>query len=341
MAFSRKYLFSGVSLLASAACIYHSSMAGTATQESGGSAAPRTLLGQATGLASAAQNPGQLPTTALNMAADSVKSQWIPTLWGDAPEWLKRTEWDVQFNRINGPQYNILTTQPIWQSEGKKDTFFYQASYEHYNLYDISRNTVNGGIGYRRLMLDNQLLLGVNNFYDYEMNYDHARSSVGVDAKWGVLDAYGNYYFRLNGAKEVKGGTERVNNGYDVGLGAPLPYLPWARVYVKYYDWFGIVGSDSKGGEFSTELALTPNLTFTAGTRGNQPDDSRHNNYAMVQFHFGGDGKPTLLGEPVSTKAFAPRDLTNDTLDKVRRENRILVERTTVSGGRVIIARGN
>jgi hypothetical protein len=107
-----------------------------------------------------------------SMAAGALQSSLLPAFWFDAPDRLKRTEWGVQFNGFNGMEYNVLTTQPLWQSDGNKNTLFYQVSYEHYNLYDIGRNTINGGLGYRQLLLGNQVLVGVNNFYGYELGHD-------------------------------------------------------------------------------------------------------------------------------------------------------------------------
>ena len=45
-----------------------------------------------------------------------------------------------------------------------------------------------------------------------------------------------------------------------------------------------------------------------------------------------------LSDRAVSNVAFEKRDMRNYTLDKVRRENRIIVER---KGGGIIVARGN
>ena len=49
--------------------------------------------------------------------------------------------------------------------------------------------------------------------------------------------------------------------------------------------------------------------------------------------------RPAMLSDKVvSNQLFEQRDMRNYTLDKVRRENRIMVERT---GGGIVVARGN
>ncbi|MBF0572046.1 MAG: inverse autotransporter beta domain-containing protein [Candidatus Omnitrophica bacterium] len=290
-------------------------------------------------LASQGQESATTLSSVLGVLGNDTLSYMHNGLWSDAPDWVKRTEWNVNFDRVNGTEYDILTTQPLWQSVSNENTVLTQWSYEHYKLYDIDRDTINGGLGYRRLLLDNTLLLGINNMYDYEVSYDHARSSIGGDAKWGPLDFYSNYYYRLNGVKIVKGAEERVNNGYDLGLGLPLPYLPWAKVNVKYYDWYGIYAPNTMGGEYSGEIILTPNLSLVIGTRGKTPETTRQDNYVMLSFHFGGKSKSkgTLFTQPVSSQMFETRDLTEETLDKINRENRIMLERVVRNPGGITV----
>ncbi|MDE2028251.1 MAG: inverse autotransporter beta domain-containing protein [Candidatus Omnitrophica bacterium] len=264
-------------------------------------------------------------------------------IYKDAPDWLKRTEFHVTFDKIDGTEYSLLTTQPLWESTTQDKTVFTQVSYEHYKLYDIDRDTINTGFGYRQLFLNNTLLLGANNFYDYEISHNHARSSIGGDAKWGPLDFYSNYYYRLNGVQTVKGAQERVTNGYDVGIDSALPFLPWAKFHYGYYEWFGIYAKNTVGNEYSCELALTPNISLVGGTRGKTPESNRQDNFVLLSFHFGNKNKATLFSSPVSSHIFEQRDLSDDLLDKVNRENKIMVERTVTSGGgglTVVIKKG-
>jgi hypothetical protein len=108
------------------------------------------------------------------------------------------------------------------------------------------------------------------------------------------------------------------------------------KVFGAYHDWIGINGADSKGFDFGGEFALTPNLTLAGGTHGNLPGTRTRENYAMLRFRLGGQGA-SLLTEPVSSQAYAQRDLSRNTLDKVRRENRIMVERTIRRGGVTVV----
>lgn len=274
---------------------------------------------------------------AVRLATSAAKSE-VQTLWPNAPAWVSRTEWDIGWNDEESAEFRVLTTQPLYRSDDRVSTFFTQASYLNYDLYDIRRQTANLGLGYRHLLMDNALLLGANLFGDYEFNYDHKRWSVGMEAKYGPADLALNRYIGLGGAHTVKGASERVMDGYDAELGMPLPYLPWAGLFGRYFVWEKEVGrNDTTGNEFSAELNLHPNVALIGGTRNDNRNDRE--NYVMVRFRLGDDGRPTLATTPSTGIMWTSRDLRDETLKKVRRENRIITERTTSSSGVTVVVR--
>ena len=46
----------------------------------------------------------------------------------------------------------------------------------------------NFGLGYRMLSDDNSFMFGANLFYDRDLQEDHSRASLGLEAKAGILD---------------------------------------------------------------------------------------------------------------------------------------------------------
>ena len=91
--------------------------------------------------------------------------------------------------------------QPLYQDKDKQNTIFIQASQLRYDQIDKYRDTTNIGLGYRRLLFDNQVLVGINSFFDYEWTYGHERGSVGGELKWAMLDLNANVYRRLSGER--------------------------------------------------------------------------------------------------------------------------------------------
>lgn len=317
--------------------------------DSQGKVDPATFLGaDAHQIASAGATSGW--REALQAGGQTVEQQIaselrssIPYFGNDAPGWLKRTEVNLGLFQGGKPEQSILTVQPLYQSKGKQDTVFVQGSIYHYALYGDYRWTSNIGLGYRRLLDNNHLLLGINGFFDNEFTYGHRRASIGLESKYGPFDFAFNDYFALTGDKSVKGDIEHVMDGRDFQVRSQFPFVPWVKVAGKYYWWDAVkASSDTKGFDVSGEFDLHPNLSVKLGHSDDNlanPSDSG-SGYVMVSLHLGGSDGPTLASGPAySNQIFEKRDLRGETLAKVERENRILVERRT-SGG-VVIKRGS
>lgn len=283
-------------------------------------------------------SPEEAGNFALNMAKEKVKTL-LPSFGEGAPEWAKRIEFDARFETLGrDPRFSVLTVQPIWQSQEKENTVFTQLSYQRYTLFGEDRNTVNAGIGYRHIFESSNTMLGANIFFDNEFDYDHRRVGFGAEAKAGPLDGWFNYYLAASDDRNLGAGvTERAISGYDLRAAGQVPYLPWAKLHGTYYHWDkDRAAKDTNGFEFAGEFALHPNLGFEVGHR----DDNNNAGYQYftLRFTLAKDG-PSLLGSDsiVSKTAFQPRDMKAETLKKVRRENRILLERSTPAGGGVTV----
>lgn len=289
----------------------------------------------ATAVQQLAQGSGtQAATTLANAGIDYM----FDGVGQDLPDWAKRVEFDVTFQEIGKPHWSVLTVQPLFESDDLQDTVFTQLSQQRYNYLGDDRDVTNVGLGYRRLMADNTVLAGVNSFFDYDWRYHHQRASVGAEVKWYGLDFSTNRYFGLSNWHAV--GTqveERPLDGHDMELGAQVPYIPWARVYAKWYDWRTIRDtSDIDGWMASTEMDLTQNLRLEAGLK----DDDTTNapeGFATIRFHFAFNKPTANSNKLVDDQPWQMRDMREYRLEKVRRQNKVIVERAS-SG--VVLKRG-
>ena len=293
---------------------------------------------------------GSGASAALGMAqsmGEQATRYWLPSLGDEAPAWLQRTEFSGKFGADGRPEYTLLTVQPLYRSDDKADTVFIQGSQLRYSLFDQDRDTTNLGIGYRRLLLDNTLLVGGNTFFDREWTYGHERVGFGADAMWRMLDFHANDYLRVTQDRDVgSGATERAMNGWDSELRSQIPFLPWAKVGLQRYVWNGQF-SNVRGWAYSLDMDLTQNvslqlLTRTAalpGTGASGGGVTGENLLATVSFHLGSASRPVAASEElISDHPFADtQDLSGHTLDKVRRENRVIVERTVKTNGISIV----
>lgn len=262
------------------------------------------------------------------------------------PDWLKRTDVSIEGLENSKPNWSIETIQPLHQTPSTlKDTVFFQGRLG-YRSADL---TLNLGAGYRRLLENRNWLLGANLFHDAERNANHRRWGIGGEAIGRFATLRANYYMPDSGTKviSVNDGvtrTEKALRGQDVAIDVPVPYLPWLRFSASSYRWYAATSGvdDQKGNKYTLLGNISEHLAFEFG----KTDDNSNNGdsffrltYALGRSLNGVDS--TLLGGLRSRSAFTARDLTKHTLDKVVRQNEIIVEKRSSGGGGVSIGRRN
>ncbi len=256
---------------------------------------------------------------------------------------------NAQFNEHGKPLWSIETVQPIYQTpKDLTHTFFFQGRWGRQDL----DNTFNLGLGYRYLLEDKTWLLGVNSFYDRTTRYDHQRFGMGAEAIGQYVTVRSNYYNAFSGWKTVSvvnGVTtsEKALDGFDYELELPVPYLPWMRVSATGFHWKSATDGrkDMRGHQFTLRGNISNNVAIELGHRNDNRSPS--NNFVKLSLTLG--GKPgngvgdNLFRNAFSSSAFQPRDLTQHTLDKVRRQNEMIVERKTdgAASSGFVVGRGN
>ncbi len=276
----------------------------------------------------------------------SKASDYAETTYADAASkskysFFKNSEGTIGFSEDSDGKtlvdFSILTVIPIKQSADLKHTYFTQLNAMSVEQFQDRRIGTNIGVGYRNYNEDQNLVLGINSFYDYEFSSDHYRIGFGGEVKKGLLDLNLNYYEGLSGSKEIKinniNGNEKALDGFDLEIGHPLPYLPWTKLYVAYSKFDGHLGEDPTSMRYSSEIYLNKNIVAEAGYNDDRQSDGVDQNYWFVKVSVTSTDKnrPTLFGpegQLYSSQAFGQRDVKNTLLDKVRRQNKITVERS-------------
>lgn len=255
---------------------------------------------------------------------------------------MKRTEVSVDAARGGKPAFSIETVQPLYQTTGKQNTVFTQLRASSNDRFGERRNTFNFGIGDRQLLADNTVLAGLNLFYDYESKYRLKRWSLGGDLRWSAFDLNANKYYGLsNWTTTNLGAQEKPLNGYDVDVATQIPYMPWAKVHVIHYKWNKErATADLTGNKLSMEGALSANFTLELGRNFDANNSTQNGNFMMVRYRWDGSEskQPNAMKQFVATNAFEMRDMSDYTLERVRRTNTIVVER---SAGGIVITRAN
>ena len=247
---------------------------------------------------------------------------------GIATSYLEK-HFDVFELSIDSPEdlssASILVVKGLSDPDDIKNTWFTQGSI----FLDAGRATLNMGLGYRRLVADEKLLLGVNTFYDQEYPYRHGRASLGLEARTTVGEFNFNRYWATTSWQAGDNGLdEHALGGVDLEIGIPLPYMNWAIFYARAFRWHSVIRGekDSIGSDLSlrAEVPVIPGLAIEAGHRQYSSSEPTDNfikfEYDVIQA-FKKDKAPIF-----TSYAYKMGSMADQRLKKVRRENKIYKE---------------
>ena len=221
-------------------------------------------------------------------------------------------------NEVTG---SILVVKPLSDINDNENILFTQGSLF---LSDNSRETLNLGIGKRKLLNDDTLLIGANLFYDHELDYDHQRASVGVEAISSVGSLRLNQYYGLSNKKKgFKDVEEQALDGQDIEVGAPLPYLPWTNFSYRSFKWSGKDGaSDLKGDEISLEAKFS-GFNIEVGKRSND-GNTKDNEFLKLTWTCCNKDQEEI---GISDTAYELTSVANQKFAKVKRQNLIVKQK--------------
>jgi hypothetical protein len=222
------------------------------------------------------------------------------------PDWLQRLQTSTQHNAVGEPDVSLKSVQPLLQSGDRSDTLFADIRADGAESAGAVNARSNVGLGYRRL-IDKDFLAGVGGFYDRDWTETSARASTEAQLKWKTIDLNAGYYAAIDSAVD----------GYQVGMAAPLPYLPWARTSLSGTTFFGKEEQTTRSANM--QIGLLKHLKLDGGvTSTGQSDES---GYVKLSFQFDGSSsglKRYLFSRnPVAAVPFESRDLTGSTLDAI------------------------
>ena len=227
------------------------------------------------------------------------------------------------------PDFSILGTREL--KKLNNGNYFMQFSLNSTEKLNDERYTGNLGFGTRRLSDDKNLLTGLNLFFDYD-DEENARGSVGVEVKNAVLQFTSNYYKKIDNGTEF----EKVLDGYDIQLTSQVPYLHWANMFVNTYKWYGVERDDVEGRKYGSELSLTPSLNLEIVYDDKRLKGLKDEYYARLSYIYPPRTTgPTVLDGVSRIIWEEEKDMSDELLTKVKRNNRIFVEYT----GSAIVSR--
>ena len=151
----------------------------------------------------------------------------------------------------------------------------------------------------------------------------HERTSFGFEAKTAVLDFTANKYIGMN----TSGREELVLGGYDFKLRSQVPYLHWAKISATSYVWNGKNNrADLKGLKYASDITLSKTLQLGIAYDDNDSSGIEDEYEANLTFVWPPVEGPTLFDGVAITAWAENKDMSDQLLSKVQRNNKIVVQ---------------
>ena len=246
---------------------------------------------------------------------------------------MAHSKTDISITGIKSKKarYAITNVKGFEPSDNGHAQTFMQSSLRSAN----SRAVLNLGLGRRYLSDDENVITGFNAFLDYDPKYGHQRVSIGAELKASAFEFTANSYKALTKWKTGKSSNqERALDGHDIELGAQIPYMPAAKLYVKNWKWSGEDGvGNTKGNTYSLAFShLVNGVQVELGRRdydGVQEDE----NFGQLTYTIPMGGEPAQSSKPLfSSEMFESASMADKMLDKVRRNDAIVIQTKFVAG---------
>ena len=230
------------------------------------------------------------------------------------------TEVSIDLRENNKPDYSILGVREILELDS--GNIFTQFSLFNTEQNNSERIIGNLGIGSRKLLNSDTLMIGMNAFIDQDFNESHKRGSFGFEVRNSVLDLNGNMYRSLQDTTK-----EIILDGWDYRLAGQVPYVHWSKLFINGYEWDGVLREDIKGMKIGSEMVLTPISILELAYDDKDKKGLEDEWYAKIQFIYPPKNNgPTAL-DGISDLAWKEnKDMSGELLSKVQRNNKIMIE---------------
>jgi hypothetical protein len=229
------------------------------------------------------------------------------------------------------PRFEFSNVTGINSYGDRTSQTFLQSSANNTN----GRTTLNLGIGQRYLSDDENLITGINAFIDYNVDYGHQRSGVGMEVKSPAFDLTANSYFGLTDWKTGKDSNqEKALDGYDVELAGQVPFIPSAKIYLQKFKWDMNDATDIEGNTYGLGLShvFGSGIGLEIGRKdfdGSKTDQD----FIKVGYSVRFGAEIIRTDTPfVSGRMFETGSVKNRMLEKIRRNNAIVVQTKFSSG---------
>ena len=170
------------------------------------------------------------------------------------PTWLERLRFDLRFDPEFQPRYSVSFTQPILAS------FYHDSAIDLQGriVYDTAGATGGDlGLHYRGRWYAQDVSLGVRGGMEDRRLEAFQRYRLGAELSLRPLEVRTNLYDDVPAHPASREIAERRLDGYDLEIGAQVPFVPWAWVWATRL-WQMAVNGETVSTHDRVSLRLSP-----------------------------------------------------------------------------------
>ena len=170
------------------------------------------------------------------------------------PPWLARVRFDLSFDPTFQPRYSLAATQPLLASPHRDAAIDFHGRVVH----DTAGHTAGDiGLRYHGRWRDQDVTLGVQGGIEDRWLQELQRYSLGAAVRVSSLELRANLYDDVPAHPASSAIAERRLDGYDLEVGAQVPFVPWARLRAGHFGQIAVNGETVTTGD-RISLRLTP-----------------------------------------------------------------------------------
>jgi hypothetical protein len=170
------------------------------------------------------------------------------------PAWLERLRFDLSFDPTFQPRYSLAVTQPLLASLYHDSAIDLQGRV----VYDTAGATGSDlGLRYRGRWYDQDVALGLEGGVEDRQLEKFQRYRLGAELSLRPFEVRTNLYDDVPAHPASREIAERRLDGYDLEIGAQIPFVSWAWVWANRF-WQTAVNGETVSTYDRISLRLTP-----------------------------------------------------------------------------------
>ena len=170
------------------------------------------------------------------------------------PVWLERVRFDLSFDPLFQPRYALTIAQPLLASRYHDSDIEVQGRI----VYDAAgRTSGDVALRYRGRWYDREVALAVHGGVEDRRLEQFERYTLGAELRLPAIELRADVHDDVPAHPATPEIAERRLDGYDLEIGAQVPYIPWAWVRADRFRHFAVNG-ESLSTRDRIGLRLTP-----------------------------------------------------------------------------------